>query len=134
MLERMMSGDRRVINGIMEILVSAGFEGANAHLSYAMIHTYLFGRYQVVLHGDYYYPPGELEDTLAALKPIGTGCGDATFSTTASTSSSTVCGLDCLHRPLLVGAGSLDGPLRERTSARRGSDPLRARPSPSPGR
>jgi TetR/AcrR family tetracycline transcriptional repressor len=69
MLERMMGSDRRVINGIMEILVSAGFEGANAHLSYATIHTYLFGRYQVVLQGDHAYPPGEIEDTLAALRP-----------------------------------------------------------------
>lgn len=68
-LERMMGTDRRLINGIMEILVSAGFEGPNTHLSYAAIHTYLFGRYQVVMQGDHPYPPGEIEDTLAALRP-----------------------------------------------------------------
>jgi TetR/AcrR family transcriptional regulator, tetracycline repressor protein len=69
MLERLVSGDRRVINGIMEILVSAGLDGAEAHLAYATVHTYLFGRYQVVLQGDHQYPEGDLEDTLSALMP-----------------------------------------------------------------
>jgi TetR/AcrR family transcriptional regulator, tetracycline repressor protein len=41
-----------MMNGIFEILISAGFEGPEIFLSYAMIHTYLFGRYQVVLHAD----------------------------------------------------------------------------------
>ncbi|WP_238997542.1 TetR/AcrR family transcriptional regulator C-terminal domain-containing protein, partial [Mycolicibacterium sp. CBMA 361] len=47
-LERMTSADRRLLNGIMEILVSAGFQAPQVFLSYALIHTYLFGRYQVV--------------------------------------------------------------------------------------
>ncbi len=67
MLERMRSTDRRLMNGIIEILLSAGFEGPNVFLSYAMIHTYLFGRYQVMELDD--PDPGELEDTLATLVP-----------------------------------------------------------------
>jgi TetR/AcrR family transcriptional regulator, tetracycline repressor protein len=72
LLERMRSTDRRLMNGILEILQSAGFEGPNIFLSYAMIHTYLFGRYQVV-ELDTPDPsdvdPGDLEDTLAKLVP-----------------------------------------------------------------
>jgi TetR/AcrR family tetracycline transcriptional repressor len=52
LLQRMLSTDRRLMNGIFEILISAGFEGPEIFLAYAMIHTYLFGRYQVVLHAD----------------------------------------------------------------------------------
>ena len=67
LLERMRSTDRRLMNGIIEILLTAGFEGADVFLSYAMIHTYLFGRYQVVELDD--PDPGDLEDTLATLVP-----------------------------------------------------------------
>ena len=52
LLQRMLSTDRRLMNGVFEILISAGFEGPETFLTYAMIHTYLFGRYQVVLHAD----------------------------------------------------------------------------------
>jgi TetR/AcrR family transcriptional regulator, tetracycline repressor protein len=69
LLERMRNTDRRLMNGIMEILLSAGFRGADVFLSYAMIHTYLFGRYQVVELGDDPTDPSELEDTLAELVP-----------------------------------------------------------------
>jgi TetR/AcrR family transcriptional regulator, tetracycline repressor protein len=68
MLERMRSTDRRLMNGIIEILMSAGFEGSNVFLSYAMIHTYLFGRYQV-MELDNPDDAGDLEDTLAKLVP-----------------------------------------------------------------
>jgi TetR/AcrR family transcriptional regulator, tetracycline repressor protein len=68
LLERMRSTDRRLMNGIMEILISAGFQGADVFLSYAMIHTYLFGRYQVVGFSDDLNPP-DLEGTIAALRP-----------------------------------------------------------------
>lgn len=72
MLERMLIVDRRLMNGIMDILQSAGFEGPEVFLSYATIHTYLFGRYQVV-EIDTPDPstvnPSELEDTLAKLVP-----------------------------------------------------------------
>lgn len=71
LLQRMLSTDRRLMNGIMEILLSAGFAGSEIFLSYAMIHTYLFGRYQVVLHADEVYEEqrDDLEDTLARLLP-----------------------------------------------------------------
>ena len=72
LLERMRSTDRRLMNGILEILQSAGFKGADIFLSYAMIHTYLFGRYQVVeldTPDPSEVDPGELEDTLATLVP-----------------------------------------------------------------
>ncbi|WP_231967444.1 TetR family transcriptional regulator [Mycobacterium sp. E136] len=71
-LERMQNTDRRLMNGIIEILLSAGFEGPDVFLSYAMIHTYLFGRYQAV-EVDKPDPatmqPGDLEDTLERLVP-----------------------------------------------------------------
>nr|WP_255456781.1 MULTISPECIES: TetR family transcriptional regulator [unclassified Mycolicibacterium] len=67
-LERMTSADRRLLNGIMEILVSAGFQAPQVFLSYALIHTYLFGRYQVVgLSAEVDQP--DLEDTIAGLLP-----------------------------------------------------------------
>jgi TetR/AcrR family tetracycline transcriptional repressor len=67
LLERMRSTDRRLMNGIIEILLSAGFQGADVFLSYAMIHTYLFGRYQVMELDD--PDVTDLEDTLAKLAP-----------------------------------------------------------------
>jgi TetR/AcrR family transcriptional regulator, tetracycline repressor protein len=73
LLQRMLSTDRRLMNGIFDILLSAGFEGQEIFLSYAMIHTYLFGRYQVVLHADELpdqeYRPDDLDDTVARLVP-----------------------------------------------------------------
>jgi TetR/AcrR family transcriptional regulator, tetracycline repressor protein len=72
LLQRMLSTDRRLMNGVFEILISAGFEGPETFLTYAMIHTYLFGRYQVVLHADE-LPDEEqvdnLEDAVAAQLP-----------------------------------------------------------------
>lgn len=73
LLQRMLSTDRRLMNGIFEILLSAGFEGSEIPLAYAMIHTYLFGRYQVVLHADELpdkeQQPDNLEDAVARLVP-----------------------------------------------------------------
>jgi TetR/AcrR family tetracycline transcriptional repressor len=47
LLERMASTHQNVLNGVMSILVSAGFEERSVILAYATIHTYLFGRYKV---------------------------------------------------------------------------------------
>jgi AcrR family transcriptional regulator len=73
LLQRMLSTDRRLMSGVFDILVDAGFEGPEIFLSYAMIHTYLFGRYQVVLHADELpeqgQHPDDLEDTVAQLVP-----------------------------------------------------------------
>jgi TetR/AcrR family transcriptional regulator, tetracycline repressor protein len=70
LLERMQSTDRRLMNGVLEILHSAGFEGPKVFLSYAMIHTYLFGRYQVVgFTPDLDVELPDLEDTIVQLRP-----------------------------------------------------------------
>jgi AcrR family transcriptional regulator len=72
LLQRMLSTDRRLMSGIFDILLAAGFEGEEIFLSYAMIHTYLFGRYQVVLHADELPEQGHvdnLEDTVEQLVP-----------------------------------------------------------------
>lgn len=72
LLQRMLSTDRRLMNGIFEILQAAGFDGPEIFLTYAMIHTYLFGRYQVVLHADelpYQNQVDKHEDTVAELMP-----------------------------------------------------------------
>ncbi|MCV7393826.1 TetR/AcrR family transcriptional regulator C-terminal domain-containing protein [Mycobacterium paraseoulense] len=72
LLDRMSVTDQRVLNGILEILVSAGFKGAENFQSYAMIHTYLFGRYQVLGQFDvanFGEQVPDLDDTLASLLP-----------------------------------------------------------------
>ena len=48
LLDRMLSTDRRILNAAMEILVDAGFDDADVLMAYATVHTYLFGRYQIV--------------------------------------------------------------------------------------
>jgi TetR/AcrR family transcriptional regulator, tetracycline repressor protein len=63
---RMQSADRRLILGIMNILVSAGFSDTDVVLGYAMVHTYLYGRYQVVLLADD-RPPAEIDSDLERL-------------------------------------------------------------------
>ena len=72
LLQRMLSSDRRLLNGVIDILLSAGFAGSEVFLAYAMIHTYLFGRYEVVLHADdipEQHPVDGVEDTLSHLLP-----------------------------------------------------------------
>ena len=66
---RMQSTDRRLILGIMEILLSAGFSDTDVLLGYAMIHTCLFGRYQVVTRAES-DEPAEVDATLARLLPF----------------------------------------------------------------
>jgi TetR/AcrR family transcriptional regulator, tetracycline repressor protein len=48
LLDRMLSTDRRILNAAMEIFVDAGFDDADVLMAYATVHTYLFGRYQLV--------------------------------------------------------------------------------------
>jgi TetR/AcrR family transcriptional regulator, tetracycline repressor protein len=68
---RMQSTDRRLILGIMDILLSAGFAETDVVLGYAMIHTYLFGRYQVVTRAEWDKPDeDEVNATLARLLPL----------------------------------------------------------------
>lgn len=49
LLQRMLYSDRRLVDAVMSILLEAGLEEKQVVLAYAMIHTYLFGRYQVSL-------------------------------------------------------------------------------------
>ena len=63
---RMQSGDRRLILGIMDILLSAGFSDTDVVLGYAMVHTYLYGRYQVVLRADD-RPPADIDSDIERL-------------------------------------------------------------------
>jgi TetR/AcrR family tetracycline transcriptional repressor len=49
LLGRTMFSQRRVMNAVMEILEDAGFDGPNVINAYALIHTYLFGRYRVAV-------------------------------------------------------------------------------------
>ncbi|RHW24006.1 TetR family transcriptional regulator [Nocardioides immobilis] len=66
LLDRMLSTDRRILNAAMDILVDAGFDDADVLMAYATVHTYLFGRYQLVTAP----PPAseeEAEDTVARL-------------------------------------------------------------------
>ena len=62
----MQSADRRLIVGIMDILLSAGFSDTDVVLGYAMVHTYLYGRYQVVLRADN-EPPSDVDSNLERL-------------------------------------------------------------------
>jgi AcrR family transcriptional regulator len=66
---RIQSTDRRLILGIMEILLSAGFSDTDVLLGYAMVHTYLFGRYQVVTRAEW-DEPEEVDGTLSRLLPL----------------------------------------------------------------
>jgi AcrR family transcriptional regulator len=75
---RMQSTDRRLIHGIMAILLDAGFSDTDVLLGYAMIHTYLFGRYQVVMRADW-EEPEEMDETLARLLPLIPGLGGRDF-------------------------------------------------------
>jgi TetR/AcrR family tetracycline transcriptional repressor len=68
LLDRMLSTDRRVLNAAMDILVDAGFDDADVLMAYATVHTYLFGRYQLVSSQP---PQAELDaqDTVSRLVP-----------------------------------------------------------------
>jgi TetR/AcrR family tetracycline transcriptional repressor len=66
LLDRMLSTDRRILNAAMDILLDAGFDDADVLMAYATVHTYLFGRYQLVTAP----PPAseqEAADTVARL-------------------------------------------------------------------
>jgi TetR/AcrR family transcriptional regulator, tetracycline repressor protein len=47
LLDRMHNTQRHVMRTIMELLSEAGFDDQDVVMAYALIHTYLFGRYRV---------------------------------------------------------------------------------------
>jgi AcrR family transcriptional regulator len=49
LLDRMHSTQRDVMRAVMELLSEAGFSDMDVVKAYAMIHTYLFGRYRVTM-------------------------------------------------------------------------------------
>src|SRR4051794_6454558 len=49
LLDRMHRTQTHVMRGMMEILSEAGFADADVAMGYALIHTYLFGRYRVTM-------------------------------------------------------------------------------------
>ncbi len=66
LLQRMLQTDRRLVDAFMEIMESAGLSERQVLLAYSMIHTYLFGRYQVTLVSRP-ADDGELPETLARM-------------------------------------------------------------------
>lgn len=48
LLSRMLTVDQRVVEAVMLVLEDAGFDEREITMAYAMVHTYMFGRYQVV--------------------------------------------------------------------------------------
>jgi len=69
LLERMLSTDRRVLNAAMSILVDAGFDDADVLMAYATVHTYLFGRYQLVTAQRTAVDEPAAQDTVGRLVP-----------------------------------------------------------------
>jgi TetR/AcrR family tetracycline transcriptional repressor len=49
LLDRMNRTQHHVMRAIMEILAGAGFGDADVAMGYALVHTYLFGRYRVTM-------------------------------------------------------------------------------------
>ncbi|MBC2592352.1 TetR family transcriptional regulator [Rhodococcus aetherivorans] len=77
LLGRIMLTQRSVMNGIMEILLDAGFDRASVVEGYAAIHTYLFGRYRVAIGSESRVPRDadddvatESDDTVARMMPV----------------------------------------------------------------
>jgi AcrR family transcriptional regulator len=68
LLDRMLSTDRRILNAAMDILVDAGFDDAEVLMAYATVHTYLFGRYQLVTAQPTIVDE-DAQDTVARLVP-----------------------------------------------------------------
>jgi|tagenome__1003787_1003787.scaffolds.fasta_scaffold20886748_3 TetR/AcrR family transcriptional regulator, tetracycline repressor protein len=72
LLDRMHGTQQHVMRAVMEILSEAGFSDADVAKAYAMIHTYLFGRYRVVMStnpeqtGD----PADAADIVSRVGPL----------------------------------------------------------------
>lgn len=72
LLERINSTQRHVMRAIMELLDEAGFEDREIVTAYALIHTYLFGRYRVmVTMGPVVRDPSAPTDPTDVLSRIG---------------------------------------------------------------
>jgi TetR/AcrR family transcriptional regulator, tetracycline repressor protein len=77
LLDRMHNTQRHVMRAIMELLSEAGFDDQDVVMAYALIHTYLFGRYRVTTQpppkpspavvGE---EPTEDEDIVTRIRPL----------------------------------------------------------------
>lgn len=82
LFDRMQNTDHRLILGMLDILQSSGLSDTDVLLGYAVIHTYLFGRYQVVVRAEAFAPTDEESAALArmaAIVPTLTGQDFFTF-------------------------------------------------------
>ena len=75
LLDRMHRTQKHVMRAIMEILSEAGFPDADVAMAYALIHTYLFGRYRVTMTAP---PPaedavGDPDDVVSRVAPLSAG-------------------------------------------------------------
>lgn len=72
LLDRMHRTQQHVMRAVMEILSEAGFSDTEVALAYALIHTYLFGRYRVTMTAP---PPvegsiGDPDDIVSRVGPL----------------------------------------------------------------
>jgi TetR/AcrR family tetracycline transcriptional repressor len=70
LLDRMHRTQKHVMRAVMEILSEAGFSDADVAMAYALIHTYLFGRYRVTMTAP---PPveGSVHDPADIVSRVG---------------------------------------------------------------
>lgn len=64
LLSRMLTVDQHIVEAIMEILQDAGFDEREITMAYATVHTYMFGRYQVVTDRPQTRPADDLSPLL----------------------------------------------------------------------
>lgn len=62
LLDRMHGTQQHVMRAVMEILSEAGFADADVTMAYALIHTYLFGRYRVTMSPPPRHVGGAVDD------------------------------------------------------------------------
>lgn len=72
LLDRMHRTQDHVMRAIMEILAGAGFDDADVAMGYALVHTYLFGRYRVTMAPVEPGPdePAQPDDIVARVGPV----------------------------------------------------------------
>jgi AcrR family transcriptional regulator len=111
LLDRMHRTQKHVMRAVMELLGEAGFGDAEIAMAYALIHTYLFGRYRVTMSAP---PPVEHvaddpDDVVARVGPLSTALHGRDYYDF---------GVDTLIRGLesrLAAAGPSEGRRRDRT-------------------
>ncbi len=73
LLERMHSTQRHVMRGMMELFEEAGFDDGDIVMAYALVHTYLFGRYRVSMSATRVKPVEAMtpsDDLMSRIQPL----------------------------------------------------------------